>query len=313
MYFPYLRSKQEELNAIRELRNEINVNSRFIPIIEPIGIRRYLFPALRVFGQCNMKFGMILNPFVGEYSNNFNPVLNRIAQYCVDNCGNNWFPAILISRETSPIQINQISNWIVARIPNASWIIVYTDEPDVNVRNALGNLNVSYNFVFRNVPQRFDQTLFAATKIHVIDSFIRRNRNADYPSEEPFSDNHLLIPNANYVGFSDYSIVGNYYSEGGGAAHAVALHHVYFDGGTTAPLRIQHHLSIRRQGSGDTPGKFLEALQSLVASINTMQPYNITQTAQEYININNNQRFPGLAYAKRLAMKHHFELMLDVI
>ena len=44
-----------------------------------------------------------------------------------------------------------------------------------------------------------------------------------------FSDSHLYYQNENYVGFADYSVVGEEFNESGFAPVAVAIHVVYFD------------------------------------------------------------------------------------
>lgn len=43
-------------------------------------------------------------------------------------------------------------------------------------------------------------------KILFDDRFKKRNRNADYPEDEFFSDNHLDLETDNYAGFGDYEI-----------------------------------------------------------------------------------------------------------
>src|SRR5690348_5838553 len=68
MYFPYLRGKQFELLALRELAPRLGREQQVTPIIEPVrapgdsGIDRCLTSLLQV----NLDFVLIANPTVGE-------------------------------------------------------------------------------------------------------------------------------------------------------------------------------------------------------------------------------------------------------
>ena len=104
----------------------------------------------------------------------------------------------------------------------------------------------------------------------VSDRFVRKPRNADYPPKEFFTDLNTVAGNANRSHFGDFSIVGDRYTETGGAAHAVTLHHVHYAKGARS-LDISHFISDRIHTSVDTPGKIIEALSHLVESLDTLQ------------------------------------------
>src|SRR3546814_16744241 len=72
--------------------------------------------------------------------------------------------------------------------------------------------------------KHFDQS----TRILVRDGF-KRQRNADYPAMEEFSDLHVTYGDHGMAGFGDFLIVGDVYSEGGGTAYAVAIHLTFID------------------------------------------------------------------------------------
>ena len=69
------------------------------------------------------------------------------------------------------------------------------------------------------------------SKVLFEDNFNKQSRNIDYidNQDEFFSDSHLYYQNENYVGFADYSVVGEEFNESGFAPVAVAIHVVYFD------------------------------------------------------------------------------------
>src|SRR5699024_8507353 len=112
-----------------------------------------------------------------------------------------------------------------------------------------------YSRIFRQEEQ----------KIGLIrDAFEKQSRNADYASitDEFFSDDHLFFDTEGYSAFSDFSIIGESYIDGGFAPVAVAIHIVYFDSDRT--LRIKHFVSDSNDDISDPAGKFQEALYKLI-------------------------------------------------
>ncbi len=70
MYFPYLRGKQFELLAIRELAPILD-SDKIIPIIEPVKSNTAsLKTALEVLQRNNVRCQLIINPSVGDFRSN---------------------------------------------------------------------------------------------------------------------------------------------------------------------------------------------------------------------------------------------------
>ena len=67
MYFPYLRGRQFELIALRELINNDCINSSLIPIIEPVKPTATLLKTIEAFVSKNREIAVILNPEVGDF------------------------------------------------------------------------------------------------------------------------------------------------------------------------------------------------------------------------------------------------------
>ena len=64
----------------------------------------------------------------------------------------------------------------------------------------------------------------------MVDNFNKQEKNADYENtDEFFSRDHLFYKEDGYVGFSDFSVIGDDYSESGFAPFAVAIHIVFLD------------------------------------------------------------------------------------
>jgi hypothetical protein len=142
----------------------------------------------------------------------------------------------------------------------------------------------------------------------VFDRFQRQERNADYPERELFTDWNTVGGNPNRLDFGDFSIVGNYYTDEGGPAYAVALHHIHFQN-ESGPLDISHFISDRVDTTADTPGKTIEALTKLVDALSGLLP-NDTEACAEYTEMAESGISRGLGYMKKLAIKHHLEVML---
>lgn len=68
MYFPYLRGRQFELIALRELAEEDCINEKVIPIIEPIKPSSTLLKTLQVFAEKDKEIAVVFNPTVGAFS-----------------------------------------------------------------------------------------------------------------------------------------------------------------------------------------------------------------------------------------------------
>src|SRR5690625_819300 len=71
MYFPYLRGRQYELIAIRDLLEKELLSEKIIPIIEPIKPNTTLLKTLEAFVERGRKIGFIINPEVGRYAEEF--------------------------------------------------------------------------------------------------------------------------------------------------------------------------------------------------------------------------------------------------
>jgi hypothetical protein len=96
------------------------------------------------------------------------------------------------------------------------------------------------------------------------DKFKKQDRNADYLKQEDefYSDDHLYFNKEGFIGFGDYSVIGNDYNESGFAPFAVAIHIIYFANDNT--LRIRHFVSNSNADISDVASKFHEAIMKLM-------------------------------------------------
>ena len=74
MYFPYLRGRQYELLALRELANNNLLGDYVIPIIEPVKLSPTLVNTMADFIKTNHPLSVIRNPAVGTFMSDWRDV-----------------------------------------------------------------------------------------------------------------------------------------------------------------------------------------------------------------------------------------------
>lgn len=67
MYFPYLRGRQFELIAIREMIEKNLINDKVIPIIEPVKASSTFLKTIEVSKEHDKALAIIVNPKVGNF------------------------------------------------------------------------------------------------------------------------------------------------------------------------------------------------------------------------------------------------------
>lgn len=298
MYFPYFRGRQYELLALKELALGRLIPSSIIPVVEPVKLIPALNSSLVEFCNAGLQIGLILNPDVGDLAEDTEMTGQLLDRLYV---GDMIIPSVLVNKKTEAI----ISKLAQKDVPNKN-ILAVLDKRDY--------LEI-YCTLFEQVPPQFtlcsDERLIRRkvrqNKILFDDRFNKQNRNADYPEDEFFSDNHLDLETDNYVGFGDYSIVGSEYIESGFAPYAVAIHIVYF--ADDSSLRIKHFISDSNDDTSDVAGKFYQAVTKLYNWYISGQEKQLTRGLQILLDHYSNGTYPGLPTLKKLSIMHHLELV----
>lgn len=194
-------------------------------------------------------------------------------------------------------------------VKSNDFIAIYGDFDSIEIgkRTLSGNgLSSKLNFVpdGSRFLRQFKQEPIGLIR----DAFIKRDRNVDYlgAEDEFFSDDHLYF-DENYEAFSDYSITGKSYIEGGFAPIAVAIHMVYLDANDV--LRVKHFVSDTNEDITDPAGKFNEALTKLVKWASNIDEKNESISLQQFRKLSDEKRYPGLGFVKKLSIMHHLEIM----
>lgn len=303
MYFPYLRGKQFELIALRELVEKGLLSDKVIPIIEPIKLTSTLKSTMARFVENGKKIGIILNPQISEFNKEYEAGEKDSA--FEELLANKLVVKAHIMNNNSDIELEQLEreSHLIEEL-----LVLNIDKNNLSKYEAKFN---STRPLYTMIP---DDTLYRRTitsdKILLEDRFLKLKRNSDYKNrDEFFSADHLFYENEKYFGFSDYSIVGKDFNEAGFAPYAVAIHIVYFN--EENHLKVKSFVSDSNDDIRDPAKKFYEAVTHLVE---WLEESEINSDAlQQFREHHKNETYPGLGTVKKLSIMHHLEIMDDYL
>lgn len=311
MYFPYLRGKQFELIALRELcalfPEELN---KISPVIEPVKASSTLNSTLAELANRNANFNLIINPRVGDLEGQYARIIEIItssipAEY------NNYQLAVIIDSKTER-SIAALIEFLNALNLNYNGITLIhkTEINSQNIELLNNQLNIVYNVIyFSKTSRRYYREFEAHTLVSLDDYFEEQSRNADYLNQESdFSKEYRFYIQDGFVGFSDFLTIGDNYSESGFLPRAVAIHLSYLD---NDQIKVKHFVSDSNEDVADIGGKFSEAINKLVIWCNEN---NLNTAAiNEFRDLQERGHFPGLGTLKKLSIMNHIELIINNI
>lgn len=310
MYFPYVRGRQYELLALRELVTNNILGDLVTPIVEPVKLSPTLVNMMEEYIKAEHHVSIIRNPVVGTFISDWQEAreLSKAAEYKQRFSEQYKNPFIIKSLIMQKNAKSLIDSWDKQDVNKSDLLVINVD------RNYLG----LYESVFGTVNPRYvlmpDESVFRRkvrqNKVLLDDKFEKQGRNADYQNSEDdfFSDDHLYYKDDGFIGFSDYSVVGNEYLESGFAPYAVAIHIVYFAKDMT--LRVRHFVSDSNEDITNPALKFYEAVSKLAAWYNSKpHPVDTTLGLQAFLRHYEQKSYPGLGTVKKLSLMHHLELM----
>lgn len=303
MYFPYLRGRQYELLALRELLNANLLSSKIVPIIEPVKVASTILSTINVFNEKQHEFIIIRTPKVGSFVSDgkkekYNVTYKKITESLQSD---NVYAGLFIEERT----YKSVDRLVERGIPKNKMVAFCFESDKIELLLQLFSDSApKYNVIPYSPAFRLVRN---GKRVMIEDKFKKKPRNTDYLASEDefFSNDHLYFEDEGYAGFSDYSIVGDEYLESGFAPYAVAIHIVYFDDNKN--LRIHHFVSDTNDDISDPASKFYEALSKLV-KWNKKQNLN-TKAIKTFLEMYESQTYPGLGVVKKLSIMHHIELM----
>ncbi|HGY5110511.1 sce7725 family protein [Citrobacter sp. C348] len=315
MYYCYLRAKQYELLAVRSCLTKI-VQKNMVAIIEPVRESdRDLYSCLRDARDNNARVILIVNPKCGELEGN-----ERASETLING-------AIEINPQ---IELGYIVDDTTSSSQLTSFFYIYQSQKKSIIHNGryantqqLLQLESSDNLFKDNIfidgtcSAIYISNFNSTSKVLIRDGLNRTQTNAGYANNiiEFFSDLHLNYRQLGFNGFGDFSIVGNHFAEGGGQA-ITAVIHITYENIDRTEIQVHHFLSDPRVVVEDVAILIDEALEKLDAFLSSQRPdiLNWSTACRELVDIYNT---PGgrtnLAYIKKMSIKHHFELMHDIL
>lgn len=282
----------------------------FTPIIEPVkeslsGLKR----ALEAVSSENGRAILIVNPHHGDHVEDTEEIEALFSNELRERP--NISAGILLTDE---VTVDEVA----AMYENHSGRIVtlihagFTEARSLAERIRMAEINIQHVFLENHCGKLYRRHFVGARRIMLRDGFKKQKKNSAYPALESFSDLHVTYADEDVDGFGDFLIVGNDYSTSGGPAYAVAIHLTFIDPDKDEEMFIHHFISIRQDTPTDPAGKFSEALQKLSDNVERDGTKILrTNAVEEFIDLHNRGRFPGLGYVKKLSMQHHIETLAD--
>lgn len=302
MYYPYLRARQFELIALRELATEGDLITQYVtPVLEPVRDNFNGFNlANQVFQEHNFTAYVIVNPQVGEIAGNSNIVLD----YLNNLQSNNFKPAFIYADNKDYIEQSieeyNLTNCMLISFGN------YTNENDFKTlctKEDISHIMVSDPGKDRSL-NRFIQNLHK-THIRLDDIFNKEEKNADYLNiaAHKISEEHIFYEQENYQGFADFTLLPSEHTEGGFTPWAVAIHISYINSSDSDSLWIRHFTSESNDSDANVQGKFAEAARKAVEFCEREGLNNsaIAELKRYFYDI----KYPGLGVVKKISIKNH--------
>lgn len=310
MYFPYLRGRQSELDAMTSIAPDISSDKRVIPIIEPMERdTTQIVKAIKPYNFYKLPYILIVNPQVGVLKDDPSHIESQIDS-----------EKLRLERQSSLGYIihpgTKLQDIRAFSKKYSSHRLAFIHDYSFPAFGKLSDLmksfpNISHQiFIDGSTEDSYPEAFTDYNRVLIQDSFNKASTNADYPPDEFFSDLHLRYKKLRFNGFGDYTITGKKYIKGG-LPYAVVIHLTYYNSPLEA-LRIRHFLSDRTKTRDDPGGKFLEALVKMIEFLN-VHPHIETGACKEFRVLYAQERFRGLPDIKYLSIKHHLQLLLGLV
>lgn len=311
MYFPYLRGKQYELLALKEMATLLGANGQIIPVIEPVkapdgGLNRCLVELT----DRGVDPVLVVNPMVGEIAGAL--VAREMVTY-IEGSPRTRNLGLLISEETDVSAL--LADFRRQFTGSHNLVLIHDGVADGldALRDESARLNRVYDLVSDELRERHYRS-FRQTSGAVImhDGFTPAERNADYlpRAESTFSEDFLYYAEDGYVGFGDHLTIGKGWLNGGFTPRAVAIHWTY-QPEEGAPIKIRHFTSESNGDIANVGGKFLEAAGKLVVFLDDHDIH--THAAEVMRRHVRDGTYPGLGIVKKLSVQNHLELIADIL
>lgn len=302
MYLPYLRNRTNEVFAVLESAPILSADRLVVPLFNLVDQGPHFAPRAMKVAAAKQPYALIVNTAPDEQWSDITALLLTINAAHPSTV----FPAFEISPKTTHAQLV----WFAATFSKFRCIIVHrTPAPfpglDVVLNTFAGPLlHVATAGALASISTLSAPSVGVAL---LTDAFLRQSVNGAYPVVSPFENYAYRHPSMGFVGVSDFATVGDYFKKGGGQASHVALHLTEPVGNA---LVCNHFVSNSTPKSANIRFKYVDSLTQLRAHVLTNPSAFATTGAQRFVG---SHSFPGLGWPKRWSIRHHLELMHQVV
>lgn len=305
MYWPYLRTKENELLAVRELAGS-PLGKLVAPIYKPTSATASTRNRLIAIAAAGVRFAVIVNPDEGKPIPTSVDVRAMLAAILAVH-PTQAFPAIEVLPTTSLAELSAFT----VRYAAYQCVIVHRDHilPASKLNAALSGLGVPAVQVFLDggTPTSLRGGVVTGGNVLLRDGFQRHTPNGNYPPVTNFDDLLYTYASGGMSGFGDFGPLGDIYVTGGAAPSHVALHLTQPANGPT--LTCRHFVSTSPIAT-DVRTKYLNALAQLCAFTGAPPAGAFTTTGvADFHTSHAAAHYPGLGLPKRWSLKHHIELV----
>lgn len=308
MYFPYLRGKVFELEALTEVPQFVFSNT--MPIIEPINVTTRGKTLYRAIVSRLAPFILITNP-VHLTSR---PLTTAAVQDLIDTTLQNHASlnlGFIINQNFNSSELQAFLN----SNPTRPKSLIFQHSPFPAqlqaIQTAIAAHPVTYIIFDDRSTDSPTRTAFAnhSGRVLITDGFQRKQKNSLYQATSSFASNYATWRANGRAGIGDYLTMGDHVNDGGGGAYVITLH---VTKGTPNGI-FTYHFSSTYQPTiqGLAAQKFAEANALLVTSPDFIALNSSGLTL--YRGWHNTQHNPQLGAAKKASMMHHMELMSSLV
>jgi hypothetical protein len=299
MYYPFLRARQFELLALRELASENATQETIIPIIEPIReSHNNLNLAHNVFQDKNQIAYLVLNPTIGELAGDSSYYLNYLSGlkdskfFSAFHYKNNYD---FIKRSIENFNLTDCMLICASDIDSddKDFKLLATEDKISSIIVSDPNRNRSLNRFIKELNKNY---------IRLDDLFEKQARNSDYLEIQghKFSEEHIYYDEEGFKGFSDYTVLPSEYIDGGITPRAVVIHLTYL---YERQIWIRHFTSETNDSISNVQGKFAEAAEKALVYCRKNKLNN--SAIAELMSYYDNEHYPGLGVIKKISIKNH--------
>lgn len=309
MFYQYLRGRASELRAVESIVKVLKERGNVFPIVEPVlrDLKLMARVAETLVGN-GARIAVVSNPSVGELKTSRNILtdaqFNRVMHFPA------FVPAFILGPSTTDKAVNAFVKKYSDRGELCFVHLNKANHRDDIASQTKAVAKSAVHVFMQGMDRQYIDAFKAKQKVVLVDGF-RQMSNAEYEPDEEFSSVKTTFAKDSWDGFGDFSIVGSHYRKGGGRPMAVTIHLTYQRDDQS--IGIRHFVSDRKEDRADTEGKFMESVSKLYAFVTKQGSVHETSAVHEFKSLYASQHFPGLPKLKEISIRHHMELMTNLL